>query len=258
MQKVARQFNATRLNDVVNHPAVYPWVHGTIEGPLDFTPMISKDSPHINLMGEFGGCVFVRHQAGLYEVHTHILPAGRGEWAKEAVTECVHYIFTCTDAVEIWTRVPKGNYAARALVKAMGGTLQFRADRGWVIDGETVYADIFSMMIQDWMRITPSLAQWGEWFQRKLDAEYRRLGLEGREFDADESHNKYIGAAVEMIRHGQIQKGVVFYNRWALMSSCQPMTLINVDPVMLHIGEALVELHGSNFFISAVDTPFSH
>ncbi len=258
MRKVERQFDAKRLNDVVNHPSIYPWVHGNIQGPLDFSEAVNENSPHINLMGEFGGCVFVRCQAGLYEVHTHILPEGRGEWAKAAVQECVNYIFTSTDAVEIWTRIPKGNYAARALVRALGGVLQFRADRGWIVDGELVYADIFSMTIQDWMRIAPDLAKWGEWFQIKLDEEYKRLGMEGIAVDSDESHNKYIGASVEMIRHGQMHKGVIFYNRWAAMSSCPPMQLLNVDPVMLTIGEAVVELHGSNFFVSAVNPSYSH
>ncbi len=253
MIKLQRQVSANHLNEICNHPSIYPWVHGQVQGPLDFSKVINEESPHVNLMGKHGGMLFVQHQLGFYEEHAHVLPAGRGKWAYGMVVEALHYMFTQTDAVEIWGRVPHGNLRARALMRAIArdfkGAKQFRSERGWIIDDKIVPADIYSLTIQEWMRNAPNLVVWGEWFHSKLDEEYRRLGREGIQ-PSNSDANRFIGAAVEMIRGGQPNKGMVFYNRWARMADYTPLTLVNLDPVMINIGDALLELHGSNFFVS--------
>jgi hypothetical protein len=258
MMKVKRDYSPSKINEISNRPDIYPWVHGNLEGPLDFTGFVEEKSPHVNLMGEHGGCIFSKCPVGygLYEGHVHIAPKGRGRWALTAVKECIYYMFTSTDAVEIWCRCPAGNIAVHALVRALkrdiGGSKEFRAVNGWIQDRKHIPADIYSIQIQDWMRSAKGLVEWGRWFQGQINEEFRRLGKQELQHEEDETHNRYVGAAVEMIRNGQAVKGVVFYNRWAAMAAYQPIHLVSNDPITLNVGEATLELHGKNFFVSAL------
>jgi hypothetical protein len=52
----------------------------------------------------------------------------------------------------IMTRVPKGNLGALALVRAIKGVYEFTNPRGWVMDGDPVPAEIYSMQAQNWIR----------------------------------------------------------------------------------------------------------
>src|SRR5947209_10090690 len=128
---IERHFDAKRLNEIVNHPSVYPWVQGAVTGELDLSDPIS-DPRNVLLMGEHGGVVFGWHSPGIYEAHTQVLPEGRGAWSVAMVRAALEWMFTRTDAMEIWTRVPHGNLGARALAKAIGGKFEFRMEKGWV------------------------------------------------------------------------------------------------------------------------------
>lgn len=256
--QIERVHDAARLNQIVNDPSVYPWVHGNVEGPLDLSGIVA-DPRHVALVGRHGGVLFVQHGPGIYEAHTQVLPEGRGTWTVEMVRAALQWMFTHTDAVEIGTRVPKGNLAARALAKTIGGRLQFRAERGWQMDGVIVWADIFALSIQDWMRDAPGLADIGEWFHRTLAAEYERLGHAEPIHPDDAAHDRYVGAAVAMMRGGQPFKAAIFYNRFAIMAGVLPITILQTDPIMVGIREGVVlELHGQNFFVASVATSAKH
>lgn len=248
--EIVRVGNAEELNRIVNDPSVYPWVHANIEGPLDLTAVVETPGNHC-LLGKNGAVVFVRHQDGLYEAHTQVLPAGRGPWALEFVKAALHWQFAQTDAVEIWTRVPKGNLAARALARSIGGTLACRVDRGWVVDGQSVWADIFSLTVQDWMRSAPGLEEIGSLFLNKLRAEYERHGRSFAPVE-DAATQRYLGAAVEMVRGPAPGKGAAFWNRFAAMAGLAPIRIVRVDPVMIAFDDVVLELHGRNFFIAEI------
>ncbi|WP_213775121.1 hypothetical protein [Bradyrhizobium sp. dw_78] len=251
---IERHLTADRLNEIVNDPSVYPWVRGACDAPLDLAPLLS-DKRHVCLLGEFGGCVFVQHQPGLYEVHTQMLPGGRGQWALDTVNECLRWMFTRTDAVEIWTRCPRGNLAARALARAISGQHEMDLQRGWVKDGEVIPAAIFSLTLQQWMKTAPGLEEVGHWFHMRLADEYRAVGFSEDIHADDASHDRYVGAAVEMLRSGQPEKGVIFYNRWAVMAGYEPIKLLGTAPVMVDIKDAVLAIGRNDFFVASVARP---
>ena len=111
------QTDARRLNEIVNHPDIYPWMCGASKKPLDFTEAIERDDVMV-LLGEHGGVTFNQLQPGLWEAHAQILPEGHGAWALSCVQACFHWLFTRTDAVEVLMRCPKG--ILRALSMARG------------------------------------------------------------------------------------------------------------------------------------------
>lgn len=238
---IKRRYDATFLNKVLNHPAVYPMVKGNAEGPIDASA-IAADPANILLCGEQGAIVFVCHQGGLYEAHTQVLPDGRGAWSLRFVRAALHWLFTHTSAVEVVTRCPHGNIPALALAKRVGGRFQFTNPNGWIIDGKQVPADIYSLTIVDWMRQAPGLEERGHWFHEVLEAEYRRLGaLNASPHPDDDTHDRYVGMACEMILGGMPHKAAAFYNRWAVMAGYAPISIIKeTHPVTVDIHDAVI------------------
>lgn len=236
---LTREPDASKLNAVINDPSIYPWVKGFLDGPIDLTAAVADES-NICLMAEHGGVIFHRHQMGLFEVHTQILPAGRGPWAVAMAQEAAKYMFCRTDAMEIMTKVPKGNFAARALTKAIGGSFEFTNKRGWVKDGQIIPADIFRLTIQDWIRTAPNLVERGHLFHERLEAEFTRLGVSEASHDDDDTHDRYVGAACEMILGGQPQKGIIFYNRWAALADYKQVGIVSLNPLLIDIRNAVV------------------
>lgn len=244
---IKRHFTADSLNEVVNHPSVYEWVRGAATGPLDLTiPVLDEDN--VLLMGEYGGVLFIKHSPGTYEAHTQVLPDGRGPWTVDMVNEALRWMFTKTDAIEIVTRVPKGNIAAMALARAINGRPEFTIKMGWIHEGEVIPADIYALRIQDWMAKAPNLEAKGKWFHERLEAEYDRLGYEEPIHPEDPLHDRYVGAAVEMIMGGQPYKAVIFYNRWAGMTGYAPVKVVSTNPTVIDIHESLLMMREDDFW----------
>jgi hypothetical protein len=251
LSQLELQTDATRLNAIVNHPDVYPWVKGFADGELDISPVLQEEGT-VCLLGEHGGLLFHKLQPGLYEIHTQIKREGRGPWALHCAQAALHWLFSKTDAVEVLTKCPQGNVAAKALARACHLSYEFTNRAGWILDGKVIPADIYSLKVQDWMRAAPGLSERGEWFHNKLTGEFKRLGVPDLAHEDDATHDRYVGAACEMILGGQPEKGVLFYNRWARLASYAPIEIVSIDPVAFNIGNALVVMRGQDFFVPSV------
>lgn len=246
---IERWFSADRLNAVVNDPSIYPWVCGEHVGHLDLRPVID-DRRNVLLMGEHGGVLFVLLQPGIYEAHTQVLPAGRGRWCLDMVNEALAWMFCRTDAVEIMTRCPQGNVAAKALARAIGGCYEFTNPNGWVFNRKPIPADIFALRIQDWMRTAEFLPAIGHDFHERLDEQYRALGVVSGVHPDDAIHDRYVGAAAAMIMGGQPHKAVIFYNRWAALAGYAPIALLREAPIRVDIRDAVLEVNGGTFEVT--------
>jgi RimJ/RimL family protein N-acetyltransferase len=246
---IRRHHTADMLNEVINHPDVAPWVRGTItDDRLDFSNAMVPTN--YLLMGEHGGVMFIQHQQGVYEAHTSVLPAGRGQWCVDMVNEALHYMFTKTNCMEILTRVPENNPAALGLVRSIHGQRLFRRDNGWFYDGKVVPADVWHLTVQRWMNNAPGLEAYGEWFHNKLEHEYKtKFKKEGISHDHDANHDRYVGAAVAMIIGGEVFKGVFMYNRWAVVSGFQTVEIIAANPVTIDMNESIIAIKDGDFWV---------
>lgn len=254
---ISRHTDAAHLNSIANHPDVYHWVRGPCEGPLDFSPVIGDDNVYA-LLGEHGGQVYHRLQPGLFEAHSQFLKQGRGEWAYDATQASLKWMFTRTECMEVVSRVPHGNVAARALAQAVGLKPDFVNPRGWVMDGKTVAAEIFSLTVQEWMRRAPGLVEKGKWFHKRLDEELARHGAKDLAHEDDETHDRYVGAACEMFFGGQPIKAQILYNRWACMSDYHPIEVVRLDPLYVDIGTAVLVVRGDDFAIPEMKQSTTH
>lgn len=252
LAKIGRERTARRVNAVINHPEVQPFVKGLAKLPLDLSPAVLNPN-NVLLMGQHGGVFFHQHQPGIYEAHTQVVPEGRGAWTVAMVKAALHWMFTRSDAVEILTRCPKGNFAARALAKAIGGKMLFTNPRGWVMDDVVISADIFALTIQDWLKTAPGLEERGHWFHDRLREQFDELGATEPIHDDDLVHDRYVGAACEMFLNGQPQKGIVFYNRWAALADYEKIDLVSLDPLAVDIRTAIVVVRGNDFYVATTN-----
>lgn len=243
---IERQTSADRINQVINHPSVYPWVRGSLEGELDLSNVIS-DTRNFALFGEHGGVIFKCLQPGIYEAHTQVVPEGRGSWTIKMVRAALQWMFTRTDALEIVTQVPRGNVAALALTRRVGFVFEFTNPKGWVKDGKHIESDIYGHRIQDWMRIAPDLCSIGHHFHDQLEEKYRQIGRDEPSHADDVVHDRYVGAAFAMVRGGQPHKAQIFYNRWAALAGYEAMRVLSVNPMTIDIRDAIIVMNQNDF-----------
>lgn len=226
--KVWREFDAAKISVILNDPAVRPWIADAAEGVIDVSKQM--ENPEVAfLMGEHGGVMLHRFMPGFFEVHTFCLPQGRGAWVLGMIRAAQHWLFTNTDAYEVLTRIPETHKAALGLTIKAGMTYEFTRFDGVKINDQIMPVDIYSLKLWDWVKKAPRLVERGAQFHDWLTEQAAKAGFVNPHED-DENHNRYVGAVLEMLMHGQPLKGVLFYNRWAVISRHAPITLIAVDP----------------------------
>jgi hypothetical protein len=98
-----RTVDAERINFLVNHPAVRPFIGGDPTTKLDLSAAVA-DTNNVFVEGKHGGFAFTWSAPCVYEVHTFILPEGRGAWAASFAQEARSYMQRL-GARHLWTRV---------------------------------------------------------------------------------------------------------------------------------------------------------
>lgn len=121
---LARSHDVERINAVVNDPQVRPHVGAPDYGDLDVSAAVAN-SDHWFLMGEHGGFMLEYVDPDAREVHTFILPSGRGKWANDARQAMLGYAKT-NGAKVLWTKIsPSDKHVIRY---ALQGGMQFTGD----------------------------------------------------------------------------------------------------------------------------------
>lgn len=114
-----RTFDAKFVNGIVNHPEVRPFVGGDGESFIDLASVLA-DGKNICLMDEHGGFMATWTAPDTYELHTFILPAGRGRKAYANARELLSTLKANFGALHIWTRVPHDQENVRRFTIASG------------------------------------------------------------------------------------------------------------------------------------------
>lgn len=245
MLSFKRDFNAKRLNAVVNDPAVFSEVAmpGQEIGKLDFTPL-AQDLNNYILMTDKGGIVAHRQELGIFEIHTQFLEDYRGHAAIRTVRDMVSWLFINSDAVELLTKIPERNPAALGLVRAIQGKFEFnRAGAYTAHDGNICGVDYYSLAFRDWassIYAVDRLAKSGREFHAKLE-ELQQGSAKRHPEDA--IHDIMVGATVEQIFAGQVDKALILYNRWARFAGYAEVRLLSRLPLILDIQDSVLLIH---------------
>lgn len=234
---IQREFTADRLNAIVNHPEVHPWVALPGQGDLDLSGAVA-DQRNILLMSDAGGILFVFHEQGIYEAHSQFLPEARGRQALRVMREAFRWMFTATPCMEILTQVPVHNRAAALFARHCGGTLEFTRENAWMTADGPIAVEYFALRYGDWVRSAPGLVESGEAFHDRLKAGMKAAGFPDADHPEDKAHDRYVGATYEMISAGQVAKGITLYCRWARFTGHPPIAM--VGPNILDVGHVFL------------------
>jgi hypothetical protein len=88
-----------------------------LKPPFDSSQLLSNPD-NIYLANEYGGFLFIKDGDRTYDVHTQILPEGRGT-SLALARDAAFWMFTRSDAMALSTYVPYDNPAALRLTEAM-------------------------------------------------------------------------------------------------------------------------------------------
>lgn len=231
---IRRTMDAVFLNDLANDPCVRPWLGG--EGELDLAPMIT-DLRNVAIRTDHGAWVFHNLGAGTYEVHTMFRPAGRGKALLAAAKDALTYLFSTTDAVDIVTKCPDDNEPARLASAQIGFKERFRRDNAW---SDGVGISYRGLSIVDWAFGSSDCLTAGRDFHDKIAAAKVAAGTEDTIHAADEAHDRMAGAASLLVLAGNTEKGVSFYNHWAIFAGYAAVEAIS--RTIIDIRDAVVEV----------------
>lgn len=230
---LSRTFDATFLNVVANHPEVRPWLGG--EGEIDLGPVLAN-ADNVALVTDGGGFVLVRQEGGIYEAHSQFLPDSRGH-TRDAMRAVFDYMFTRTDCERIVTQVPDNNRGAMALAKIGRFREMFRLEH--TPRGPTAFV---GLTLEEWVQDTPALEADGKWFHDPVSQAVKISAPNIPDHPDEPSHDRAVGAAVRMIRAGNVFKGASFYNRWAAFAGFTSMRVLSVAPPIFDVSEPTIGL----------------
>lgn len=243
-----REFHPDRINAVLNDPHVRPDIAESVSGVVDIAAAV-ENPQNVLLMGEFGGCFFVKLFGGIFEVHTQTTTQGRGAWVADFARAAGDWMYTQTDAFEIVTRIPAHHRAAKALAIHAGMRYEFTEPMGCTWREEKQDIECYSFRLQDWLSSCESFEDQGREFHDFLHREALRLGVTEHGHDDQPTHNRIVGACLEMAKHGQAGKGVAVYNRWALMARHATIQLLALDPLSIRFDLGILHVDGGKMRI---------
>jgi hypothetical protein len=225
--------DAGAYHRIANDPAVLPLVVQKGQGELDFTAFL--DNPD-NVGFLYTDCAFLAHclEPGVYEVHSMALPHVRGRYVAEAAKLSIQCMFFATPAVELLTRVVEGNVAATALTHLVGFSPEFVRKAAWQTDEGPKDVSFYALRYPEWVKKQDWLRAGGEWLHSLLGDEVSHAD--------DPAHDLYVGATVEMLLSGQVDKGCFFYNRWARFAGYETIEVVDYDPLTIDIRSHRVTL----------------
>ena len=232
-----RTFDALNLNFLANDPAIRPFMLG--EGEIDLTERVANvnnfafyiRAPRNGKVLEMG-FVFDRIDVETVEVHTLCSPSMDFASVLAFAEEVRDWIFTNTTITRMYTKIAKPNSGARLLAIKMG----FRDwhDLGLPIQGE--YMGAMELSLDRWAAVCSRAQERGKVFHTELSPRLE----EGVHHEDDETHDRFVGAALLIAEAGNPIKGLDLYNRWARMAGYLPVDILAVAPLVVHIGTALV------------------
>lgn len=230
---------AEKLHELLSDEKIRPFALIGHEGTVDLSGFL-LDLRNIAILCEDpsgapqGALLFHWQEPGVYEVHTMAREAARGRPYMAAVSEAIWTIFLCSDCMELYTRVPEGNLAALGLVRWVRGRREF----------SSLGSEFYALRWSDWLWGTgrSALIGRGKWFHERLEAQFAEQKREHAAHEDSLDHDAMVGATVELILNGIVQKGLILYNRWAKLAGYATCAVVVQNPLVLNIGDALVQV----------------
>jgi hypothetical protein len=131
----------------------------------------------------------------------------------------------------------------------VGGSLWFERKAVWPTKDGLVDMKFYVLSYMEWAkRCAKELMESGREFHRRLIEERERLGHpEPKGHPDEEAHDLHVGSCIEMIHGGQVEKGVIVYNRWARFAGYGQIALLQRNPIVLDLGDCVLLVQDKSF-----------
>lgn len=206
-----------RFNALANSPKIRPYVVEQGVGDFDVTPIWG---PHcVGLLWPEGGFLFQKlDDCGLWEVHTLFEDSRH---ASQQVQEAAHFIFVrfCD---KLTTRVPASNRRARTFAQATGMRDDFTVKQLWHGPEGLEDLHILTWRTEEWIAACADLEFAGHDVHEALE----QSGFHTNHGE-DPVHERYVGYVAECYRAGVPNRGIYYYNRWAISCGYEPIRFID-------------------------------
>ena len=220
MLRRATEADIPRINDILNDPSVY---HGATLGmdigPMDVGPAFQ--ALYVLMFEDGMGCYLIDpYSASAGEIHTCILPGGRGSAAEDAGYEAIRFCFSVLSFQKIYTRILATNKGADLYARNAGFVRisDTGSVRGYVLNRER------------WPQVDKSL---------HLALPPLLVGI-----CPDEHFQRTLGAACLMGMKGWMGNAVAFYNEHARLHGYPRMDVVGPDSVL--VGGRLIHFDGQD------------
>lgn len=223
-----RTFSPDKFNEVANRTKIRSLLGG--EGDLDFSAPI-QNVDNFFLETEHGGFFYHNLYGSVFEVHTIFEDRVPARKVRRAAQDSLEYMFIKTACDAVKTKVPSNNPGAAWLCDNCAFHTDFVRKNAWAPGVDMSFR---SLTLDRWLGVCSTLEE-GRAFHGLLE----RSGKHPNHPD-DEAHDRAVGAAVRMIRAGNVEKGVATYNKWAVFAGYMPVRLMSVNPTVVDIGTAIV------------------
>lgn len=229
-----REYDASKLNVVANHPEVRPLVASGSE-PIDLSPLLASTA-NIALVGEAGGVLLVRRGPGVYEAHVQFLPEAWGSFAVEALREALDWLFARTDALEVWAQPSASAKRVLGLCRA----LHFRKEC------EFAGTKCLVVRMSDWAMTSSEARNAGEEFLSAFEIEMLKQGESASLIEGvvppESALLGVLGATLLALRACQLDKALLLFNRWALLAHFAPIRLLSPWPITFTFAHKVIVL----------------
>lgn len=239
--RFATASDVARIEEICNDPRIRLWTAFDGAPPCRGEQYVA--APSFTILGE-EGCFLVKHmEEQRYCFHTNLLPHCRGAKALAAAREALRMAFLHTDCRELVTMVP-GNMPHAALMARLAGLRQrFERPNIWLANGVRFGMAFYGLTLEEWICIGSCVGV-GHAFHARLHGE---LGMPAH--PQDPVHDAFVGAAVEMIRAGQLHKAVATYNRFARFAFYEPVRIVSEEPLRIDIAQCVLRVEGEEFHL---------
>ncbi len=128
-----------RVNQILGHESVYPWIRDdSTPGELRYKlgeAYISNPNMYVISPNEWTAFVLIPRNGTMLEVHTAILPAGRGIRGVRAGRLAIRWIFEHSNYTKLISWIPVCNRRAPMYAKFCGFELEGLVKKSFLIDG---------------------------------------------------------------------------------------------------------------------------
>jgi hypothetical protein len=234
--RIATEADAGYMTSVMEQIIGETWPDGD-HPPFD--PLVFMTPPNFTLIVDGGWFGLIGHGLARLEVHTVFERRNMGRNAVRGAREAQRYLFIETNTYELITRVPGYNPVAKHLAEMMGFRTLFTRPNVWKKGGIPYAMDYLQLTVDDWI-LTGECRRSGEAFHKLVHTTLPHH----EHHEPDPVHDCYVGAAIEMALAGNVDKSILFYNRYAAWAQYRTIVEQSRNPLRLVAGDLGITLVG--------------